>query len=131
LAAPLFQGGTLWFQRRAAIEAYQASVSDYQQIVISAFQQVANVLRAVEQDAEALKAQSQALATSEAARKLIETNCAAGSAGYLQVLVADNQYRQAKLGYIQAKTLRLQDTAALYVALGWAGWNFETHKSEK
>ena len=126
LAAPLFQGGTLWFQRRAAIEAYQASVSDYQQVVISAFQQVANVLRAVEHDAEALRAQSEALASSEEARKLIETNYSAGIVGYLPVLIAEAQYRQAKLGYIQARTLRLQDTAALFVALGGASWNSET-----
>jgi NodT family efflux transporter outer membrane factor (OMF) lipoprotein len=129
LAAPLFQGGTLWFQRRAAIEAYQASVSDYQQVVISAFQQVANVLRALEHDAEALRAQSEALASSEEARKLIATNYAAGIVGYLPVLIADAQYRQATLGYIQAKTLRLQDTAALFVALGGASWSSETNKT--
>jgi len=118
VTAPLFQGGTLWFQRRAAIEAYQAGVSDYQQVVISAFQQVANVLRSLEHDAEALSAQSEALASSEEARKLIETNYAAGIAGYLPVLIADAQYQQTQLGYLQAKTLRLQDTAALFAALG-------------
>jgi outer membrane protein TolC len=129
VTAPLFQGGTLWYQRRAAIEAYHASVSDYQQVVISSFQQVANVLRAVEHDAEVLHAQSDALASSEEARKLIETNYAAGIVGYLPVLIADAQYRQAKLGYIQAKTLRLQDTAALFVALGGVSWNSETNKT--
>jgi outer membrane protein TolC len=62
---------------------------------------------------------------------LIATNYAGGIVGYLPVLIADAQYRQAKLGYIQAKALRLQDTAALFVALGGASWNSETKKMPK
>jgi len=45
---------------------------------------------------------------------------------YLQILTADNQYQQARLGYIAAQALRLQDTAALFVALGGGWWNADT-----
>ena len=123
LAQPLFTGGTLWHQRKAAIEAYQASASDYRQVVVSAFQQVADSLRAVEHDAETLTAQAAALAAADQALQLVQANYKAGLANYLQVLIADYQYHQARLGYIQAQALRFQDTAALFVALGGGWWN--------
>ncbi|MFI5329577.1 MAG: efflux transporter outer membrane subunit [Desulfobaccales bacterium] len=125
LAQPLFTGGTLWHQRKAAIEAYQASTSDYRQVVVGAFQQVADTLRAVEHDAETLKAQAAALAAADQALQLVQANYQAGLVNYLQVLTADNQYQQAKLGYIQAQALRFQDTAALFVALGGGWWHRE------
>lgn len=123
LAQPLFRGGALWHQRKAAIEAYNASLSDYKQVVVTSFQQVADTLRAVEHDALTLKAQSAALAAAEEALKLVQANYQSGLANYLQVLIADGQYQQARLGYIQAQALRLQDTAALFVALGGGWWH--------
>ena len=123
LAQPLFTGGTLWHQRKAAIEAYQASASDYRQVVVSAFQQVADTLRAVEHDAETLQAQAAALAAADQALKLVQANYQAGLVNYLQILTADSQYQQARLGYIQAQALRLQDTGALFIALGGGWWN--------
>jgi NodT family efflux transporter outer membrane factor (OMF) lipoprotein len=123
LAQPLFQGGTLWHQRQAALEAYQASLADYQQVVVAAFQQVADSLRAVEHDAHTLKAQSEALHAATQSLQLTRANHQAGLVNYLQILTADNQYQQAQIGLIQAQALRLQDTAALYVALGGGWWH--------
>jgi NodT family efflux transporter outer membrane factor (OMF) lipoprotein len=123
LAQPLFTGGTLWHQRKAAIEAYQASDSAYRQVVVSAFQQVADSLRAVEHDSETLKAQTAALAAADQALQLVQANYKAGLVNYLQVLTADNQYQQARLGLIQAQAIRLQDSGALFVALGGGWWN--------
>jgi NodT family efflux transporter outer membrane factor (OMF) lipoprotein len=131
LAQPLFRGGTLWHQRKAAIEAYQASQSDYRQVVLSSFQQVADNLRAVEHDAETLKAQGAALTAADQALKLLQSNYQAGLVNYLQVLTADNQYQQARLGVIQAQVLRLQDTAALFVALGGGWWNPVANREAK
>jgi NodT family efflux transporter outer membrane factor (OMF) lipoprotein len=122
LAAPIFHGGTLWFQRRAAIDAYQASLSDYRQAVVAAFQQVADSLRALEFDAETLAAQSESFATAARTLGLIETNHEAGLVNDLQVLTARIQYRQAWLGLVQAQAQRLQDTTALFVALGGGWW---------
>ena len=122
LVQPLFQGGTLWYQRKAALEAYQASLADYQQVVLTAFQQVADSLRALENDAKTLKAQTEALNAATQALQLVKANHQAGLVNYLQILTADNQYQQARIGVIQAQALRLQDTAALYVALGGGWW---------
>jgi len=125
IAAPLFHGGTLSSQRQAAIEGYNQSLANYRQTVFSAFAQVADTLRALEHDAETLHAQSQALKTAEEALRLIEVNYQAGLANYLQVLIANGQYHQAKIGYLQALAQRFQDTVALFIALGGGWWNDE------
>jgi len=123
VTAPLFHGGTLWFKRRAAIEGYNQALANYRQAVLSAFAQVADVLRALEHDAEAVRAQSQALTAAQEALSLILANYESGTVNYVQVLIANDQYHQAKIGYLQAQALRLQDTVALFVALGGGWWN--------
>ncbi len=123
VVTPLFHGGTLWYNRQAAIEGYNQSLANYRQTVLSAFAQVADTLRALEHDAETLQAQSRALSTSEEALRLVQANYRAGTANYLQVLLADDQYHQARIGYLGASAQRFQDTVALFVALGGGWWN--------
>ena len=123
LATPVIQGPTLWFQRKAAIDAYQQALANYRQTVLAALAQVADALDALQHDAQTLSAQSQAVATSSEALRLVQVNYEAGIVNYLQVLIADYQYQQAQLGYIQTMGQRLQDTAALFVALGGGWWN--------
>ncbi len=131
VTAPLFRGGTLWFQRQAAIDAYELSSANYRETVLAAFAQVADTLRAIEHDAELVQAQSQAVTASEEARRLIQVNYEAGTANYIQVLIANTQYQQAKLGYLQAQTQRLQDSVALFVALGGGWWNAREQGPDK
>ncbi|HXY54268.1 MAG TPA: efflux transporter outer membrane subunit [Nitrospirota bacterium] len=124
VTAPLFHGGTLWFERKAAIDSYQVSLANYRQTVLSAFAQVADTLRALEHDAELVQAQSLAFSSAEEALRLILANYQAGTANYVQVLIANNQYQQAKIGLLQAQAQRYQDTVALFVSLG-GGWDGE------
>lgn len=129
---PIFQGGALWYRRKAAINAYQKSLADYRQTVLSAFQQVADTLKALEHDAQSLRAQSDALQAAEEALKIREANYRAGVVSYLEVLAANTQFYQAKIGYLQILAQRYQDTTALFVALGGGWWNdpeLETHVS--
>ena len=123
LATPVIQGPTLWYQRKAAIDAYQQAAANYRQTILGALAQVADALDALQHDAETVRAQSQALSTAAEALRLIQANYQAGTINYLQVLIADYQYEQATLGYIQAVGQRFQDTAALFVALGGGWWN--------
>ena len=125
VAAPLFHGGALLSQRQAAIEIYRESLANYRQTVLNSFAQVADTLRALEHDAETLQAQSQALKAAEEALQLIHANYQAGIANYLQVLIANGQYHQAKIGYLQSLAQRFQDTVALFLALGGGWWNAE------
>lgn len=121
LSAPLFHGGALRNQRNAARDAYDEAEAEYRQVVLSAFAQVADTLRALANDALASDAQARAMAAAHNALKLTQTGYQAGIAGYLQVLIADVQYQQARIAWLQATAQRLQDTVAFYVALG-GGW---------
>ena len=127
LTQPVFHGGALYYQRKAAIDARDAAAANYRQTVLGAFQQVADTLRALTHDADTLAAQTEAVETAEKAMRLMQANYQAGIATYLQVLIADEQYLQAKIGFVQAVAQRLQDTVALYVALG-GGWNTKPGK---
>ncbi len=123
LTQPIFHGGTLYFQRKEAIDARDEAVSTYRQTVLTAFEQVADTLRGLHHDADAVKAQNEAVDAAAKALALIHANYQAGIGTYLQVLVADTQYLQSKVGYVQAAAQRVQDTVALYVALGGGWWN--------
>jgi len=91
--------------------------------VLGAFAQVADTLRALEHDAEALKAEDEALGDAEQALHLVQADYAAGLANYTDVLVADGQYDQAKIADLQALAVRYQDTVGLFAALGGGWWN--------
>ncbi|MBR8499926.1 efflux transporter outer membrane subunit, partial [Burkholderia cenocepacia] len=121
LTAPIFHGGTLLNQRRAAQDVYDEADAAYRQVVLSAFSQVADTLRALANDAAALDAQARATAAARDALRLTQAGYDAGIAGYVQLLVADMQYHQARIAWLQTVAQRLQDTVAFYVALG-GGW---------
>lgn len=122
VTAPLFEGGTLWYGRKAAVETYRQTAALYRQTVLGAFEQVADVLRALGHDAQALRAEDEALRSARQALHLVQVNYAAGLVTYLDVLNADTQYHQALINDIEATAQRYQDTVALYVALGGGWW---------
>jgi len=124
LAAPIFHGGTLEAQRQAALDAYSAQLATYRATVLLAFGQVADTLRALQHDAEALAAQQAALATAQASLELTQESYAEGQASFLQLLQAQRLFQQARLGYAKAKGQRYLDTAQLFVAMGgaWKSW---------
>ena len=119
---PLFHGGTLRAQQRAAEAGLDKAAADYKSTVLTAFQNVADSLRALELDAENLQAQAAAEESTKRSLELVRFQYQNGSANYLQVLDASRQWERAVVGLIQARSARLSDTAALYVALG-GGWH--------
>jgi len=122
ISQPLFEGGTLWYKRKAAIDTYRQAAALYRQTVLGAFQQVADTLQALANDASALQAEDEALDSAGQALHLVQTNYVAGLDTYLDVLNADAQYHQAQIADLQAIATRYQDTVALYVALGGGWW---------
>ena len=119
---PLFQGGTLWFDRKAAVEADREAEANYRQTVLGAFAQVADSLQALMHDAEALQAQTAAWHTAGEALGLLQVNYRAGLVAYPDVLVADVLFHEATIAHLQAVAQRHQDTVALFVALGGGWW---------
>jgi outer membrane protein TolC len=100
-------------------------MASYRQTVLDAFAQIADVLRALEHDAQTLVAQTQAVDSASEALQLLQINFQAGIVDYVQILIADIQYHQAVISYLQAQAQRFQDTTALFVALGGGWWNSE------
>jgi len=123
LLAPIFDGGTLLHQQRAARAAYQQSAQQYRGTVLTAFQNVADTLSALEHDAETLKAAAKAADSAKASLDLSRLQYKDGYAAYLAVLNADQAYQQSRLSLVQAEADRFTDTAALFQALGGGWWN--------
>lgn len=120
---PIFQGGALNAQRKAAIAAYDEAAAQYQQVVLQAFQNVADALHAIEFDAKTLRAQTQAEKAADDSYKLVRQQYKLGAVSYLALLDAQRQYQQARIDRIQAQAARYVDTAALFQALGGGWWN--------
>ncbi|HEX7156400.1 MAG TPA: efflux transporter outer membrane subunit, partial [Burkholderiaceae bacterium] len=120
---PLFQGGALLHRKRAAEAAFDQAAAQYRSTVITAFQNVADVLEAIRSDADALdSAQRAEQATAESlsvARRQMEL----GDIAYLALLAAEQAHQQALVALAQARAARLTDAAALFQALGGGWWN--------
>ncbi len=120
---PIFKGGQLTHQRRAAVAAAQAAAANYQATVITAFQNVSNTLYALQADAEALAAQTTAERSAAESLTLVQAQYKSGGASYLQVLTAEQTEQNAAVALVKARAQRFADTAALFQALGGGWWN--------
>jgi NodT family efflux transporter outer membrane factor (OMF) lipoprotein len=118
LTQPLFDGGTLRAERRAALDALQASAAHYQQVVLDSFGQVADFLDALDHDAQLVAAQANARDTSQASLELARQSYQAGNSGLLQVLDAQRERQRAQLGFLQAQSRQYLDTIQLLLAVG-------------
>jgi NodT family efflux transporter outer membrane factor (OMF) lipoprotein len=121
--APIFQGGALLHQQRAAKAAYDQAAEQYRSTVLTAFQNVADTLTALVQDAEAVKAAANAADAAKITLDLAQRQWQGGYAGYLSFLTAQQANQQARIGLIQAQANRFADTAALFQALGGGWWH--------
>jgi NodT family efflux transporter outer membrane factor (OMF) lipoprotein len=130
LTAPLFQGGALRAQARAARDAFTAQAASYQSTVLEALGQVADDLRSLANDADRLKVSQHALAIASEALKLQQISYAAGKTTVLQLIDAERTFAQAKLGFATAQVEQYQDTAGLLVALGGGWWENRVAQEE-
>ena len=120
--APLFQGGTLLHQERAAKAAYVEAAEQYRSVVLTAFRNVADTLTALEQDAEGLKAAATAADDAQETLDLSQRQWKDGYISYLALLNAEQAYQQARINLVQAQANRFADTAALFQAVGGGWW---------
>lgn len=122
IAEPIFDAGMREAERRASLAAFKATAADYQNVVSQAFGQVADALEALVHDTNLLAAQKRALDMASESERLQRINYGSGGVGILNLLDAQRQYQQARLGYIRAEAQRHQDTVRLLVAMGGGGW---------
>jgi len=123
LSQTLFDFGTLLHRRRAAEASFEQAAAQYRTTVITGFQNVADVLYALQADAEGLRI---AVDAERAARRTLDITLKQqelGAVSYLVLLNARQTYQQALITRVQAQGSRLSDTAALFQALGGGWWN--------
>jgi len=120
LTQPLFQGGALRAQKREYADLYEAAQSAYRQTVLAAFENVADTLASLEQDAEALAQSRRAADAAHAAQLDTAARYRLGAMPWTAALTADQQYQNARGALLRARAARLADTASLFQALGVA-----------
>ena len=123
LLQPIFRGGTLMHQQRAAEATYDQAAAQYRSTVLTAFQNTADTLQAIVSDAETLRAVSSAEAAAQRSLSMARRQRELGAATQAELILAQQTYQQAALALVQAQASRYTNTVALYLALG--GWWLE------
>jgi NodT family efflux transporter outer membrane factor (OMF) lipoprotein len=123
LTQPLFHGGELIEKRKAAFADLDRAAAQYRDAVLSALQDVADTLRALESDARNLRVQADAEGLAARTLEIAHKQFEAGAISYPTLLSAQRQAAQALEARVQAEALRYADTAALLQALGGGWWN--------
>ena len=123
IAQPIFDAGALEHRKRAAVAAYDESAARYRGTVLIAFQDVANALRALQADADALNQQVVAERSAQANLDLVQAQFKLGAVAYINLLTAQQTYQNTVLARVRAQAARYSDTTALFQALGGGWWN--------
>ncbi len=118
LTEPLFAGGSLIGQERAANAQLEAARERYRATVLKAFQNVADVLRTLDEDATALAAREDALEA--ASHFYLETRArhALGAQTALAELSSEQSWQAERVNQLESAAARLVDSAALFEAVG-------------
>ncbi len=122
-AAPIFEGGKLLHRQRAAEAQFDVAAARYRQTVISAFQNVSDALRALQADADTLRAAQQAEGAASRSLSIARQQVKQGAIAYYSLLSVEQTYQATRLAVVKAEVSRLSDTAALFQALGGGWWN--------
>lgn len=120
---PIFDAGSLFHTKEARVAAFEQAKEKYKSTVITAFQNVADSLKAIRADAMLLQAQETSERTAAASLKISEEQFKAGSGTYLNVLNAQQTLLNARTSRVKAEAARFADTVALYQSLGGGWWN--------
>ena len=123
ITQPIFDGGTLSHKQSAAEQGLIQAQAQYRSTVVTAFQNVADTLHAIQSDADSLAAAAEAERAAKVVKTLTEKRRELGYVDVLTQLLAEEAYQQALVNLLQARTNRYGDTAALFQALGGGWWN--------
>jgi NodT family efflux transporter outer membrane factor (OMF) lipoprotein len=123
LTQPIFKGGALRAQVRAARDAFKAEAATYQAVVLEALGQVADDLWALQYDAQILTVDRHSMDVALEALKLQQQSYSVGTTTVLNLIAAERTYAQARLSYVSARVQQFTDSASLLTALGGGWWN--------
>ena len=123
LTQPLFDGGILLHRERGARAAFDQALEQYRSTVIDAFQSVADALRALQADSDAVRVATLAVKAANETLDITGQQLRLGEISYLGFLNAEQVALQARLTEVQALATRYSDTAGLFQALGGGWWH--------
>jgi NodT family efflux transporter outer membrane factor (OMF) lipoprotein len=123
ISQPIFDGGTLLHKQKSSEAAFDEAAAQYRGTVVTSFQDVANVLSALDSDAKALQADLEAEQSSAESLKISTGQYKVGAVTYVTVLSAQQTYQTAVIALVKARATRYSDTAALFQALGGGWWH--------
>jgi NodT family efflux transporter outer membrane factor (OMF) lipoprotein len=123
LTAPIFHGGTLKAEKRAAVERARAADATYRQTVLDAFRQVADLLQSLDSDARSVANQREAVDVAGRSLGLSRRSFQVGNSGILQTLDSERLYQRAASNLVDSRARQFLNVARLYVATagGWTG----------
>jgi multidrug efflux system outer membrane protein len=122
LTGPLFHGGQLRGQYLQARYARDQFVLQYQQAVLTAFQETSDALIARAKLADALTHQANAVDAYQVAVKIAMQRYRQGNASYYEVLQEQQELFPAENSLVQTRLNQLLAVIQLYRALG-GGWS--------
>lgn len=123
VAQTLFDGGQNKSRQAAAQANLQQADATYRATVLSALQNVADTLHAIQSNTAIVEAADQAQQRARAAHGLVERQLDKGYVDRLALITAQQALLQTEQSLAQAQATRLADTVALYQALGGGWWN--------
>ncbi|MBB5359343.1 NodT family efflux transporter outer membrane factor (OMF) lipoprotein [Rhodanobacter sp. ANJX3] len=123
VAQPIFEGGSLLHQERAAKAANEQAEAQYRTTVVAAFQNVADTLFAIRSDADTLAAAQTSSSAAAKSLAIAQRQLALGDISEVALLNAQQTAQQAQIAVASAQASRYADTVALFQALGGGWWN--------
>ena len=130
IAETLFDAGKRRAQADAAQAAYEATVANYRQTVLTGFQQVEDNLSALRVLAEEAQATDEAVNAALQSLEISTYQYKAGTASYLQVITAQTTALQNQTSAVNILTRRMVASVLLIEALG-GGWDSSKLPSER
>ena len=121
LTQPLFAGGALLARKRGAEATAEAAGAQYRSVVLTAFQNVADTLYALESDGRSLDATRDVESANQQLLGHTQRQFDQGYSSRLVLLAAQQSFLQSQLARVASNAAYLSDTVALYQALG-GGW---------
>jgi len=128
LLQPVFQGGRIWFNFQASKARQQQALVVYEQVIQTAFREVADALVAYRRTREFRSEQEALTASLMEYSRLSTLRYRGGVASYLEVLDAETKLFSAELDLARARRQELLAVVQLYKALG-GGWQMEAAKA--
>lgn len=123
LLQPIFDGGALLHRQHAAQATLDQAKAQYRSTVLSAMQNVADVLQAIQADAAEEVSAAAADAAAARALRIARDQTRLGQVSGAATLPLEAASLQAKQNLAQAQAQRLTDSVLLFQALGGGWWN--------